>query len=65
MKTAAAFATNAWSLDPARKTNATFVAANQCLAKKGKESGSCPSSNDLRLFWLWKNGVSGSVCVLI
>ena len=22
----------------------------------------CPSSNDLRLFGLWKNGVSGSVC---
>ncbi|MDG3580686.1 ABC transporter permease, partial [Rhizobium sp. YJ-22] len=26
---------------------------------------SCPSSNDLRLFGLWKNGVSGSVCGLI
>ncbi len=25
----------------------------------------CPSSNDLRLFGLWKNGVSGSVCGLI
>ena len=25
----------------------------------------CPSSNDLRLFGLWKNGVSGSVCWLI
>jgi hypothetical protein len=34
MKTAAAFATNAWRLDPARKTKATFVAANQFLAKK-------------------------------
>ena len=27
--------------------------------------GHCPSSNDLRLFGLWKNGVSGSVCWLI
>ncbi|BCH67815.1 hypothetical protein RvVAT039_pl06480 (plasmid) [Agrobacterium vitis] len=26
---------------------------------------SCPSSNDLRLPRLWKNGVSGSVCALI
>ena len=25
----------------------------------------CPSSNDLRLFGLWKNGVSGSVFGLI
>ena len=25
----------------------------------------CPSSNDLRRFGLWKNGVSGSVCGLI
>ena len=25
----------------------------------------CPSSNDLRLFGLWKNGVSGSVSWLI
>ena len=25
----------------------------------------CPSSNDLRLLGLWKNGVSGSVCGLI
>ena len=25
----------------------------------------CPSSNDLRLFGLWKIGVSGSVCALI
>ncbi len=25
----------------------------------------CPSSNDLRLFGLWKSGVSGSVCELI
>lgn len=25
----------------------------------------CPSSNDLRLFGLWKNGFSGSVCGLI
>jgi hypothetical protein len=25
----------------------------------------CPSSNDLRLFGLWKIGVSGSVCGLI
>ena len=25
----------------------------------------CPSSNDLRRFGLWKNGVSGSVCWLI
>ena len=25
----------------------------------------CPSSNDLRLFGLRKNGVSGSVCMLI
>lgn len=23
--------------------------------------GDCPSSNDLRLFWLWKIGVSGTV----
>ncbi len=27
--------------------------------------GTCPSSNDLRLFGLWKSGVSGSVCELI
>jgi hypothetical protein len=25
----------------------------------------CPSSNELRLFGLWKSGVSGSVCGLI
>ncbi|MCC0036557.1 MAG: hypothetical protein H6887_14995 [Hoeflea sp.] len=25
----------------------------------------CPSSNDLRLFGLWKSGVSGSVCGFI
>ena len=25
----------------------------------------CPSSNDLRLFGLWKNGVSGSARILI
>jgi hypothetical protein len=28
-------------------------------------AGSCPSSNDLRLLVLWKNGVSGSDCGLI
>ncbi|MCM2397830.1 hypothetical protein NBH19_17325, partial [Rhizobium sp. S95] len=28
-------------------------------------SEDCPSSNDLRLLGLWKNGVSGSVCGLI
>jgi nitrate reductase NapA len=27
--------------------------------------GACPSSNDLRLFGLRKNGVSGSICGLI
>ena len=30
-----------------------------------RRSAECPSSNDLRLFGLWKNGVSGSICVLI
>ena len=29
------------------------------------KEGSCPSSNDLRLFGLWKIVVSGSVCGLI
>ena len=35
------------------------------FAGPDSESATCPSSNDLRLFGLWKNGVSGSVCGLI
>ena len=32
---------------------------------EGLRGEDCPSSNDLRLLGLWKNGVSGSVCGLI
>jgi threonine/homoserine/homoserine lactone efflux protein len=35
------------------------------MAWKIWKSGICPSSNELRLFGLWKSGVSGSVCGLI
>lgn len=36
-------------------------------AQRGEEAKkiTCPSSNNLRLLGLWKNGVSGSVCGLI
>ncbi|KQV78158.1 hypothetical protein ASC90_26905 [Rhizobium sp. Root1220] len=35
------------------------------LADDQPAGGTCPSSNELRLFGLWKSGVSGSVCGLI
>ena len=39
----------------------------KALERENRElrQANCPSSNDLRLFGLWKNGVSGSVCGLI
>ena len=47
-----------------------FILDNKATATLGSffnrwPRADCPSSNDLRLFGLWKNGVSGSVCGLI
>ncbi len=51
-------------------TPGTYLSLSERLALKERlrENDSvttCPSSNDLRLFGLWKNGVSGSVSWLI
>lgn len=48
----------------ARLVQAGYTPKRQNVSINIRVNG-CPSSNDLRLFGLWKSGVSGSVCGLI
>ncbi|MGV1913965.1 hypothetical protein [Allorhizobium ampelinum] len=50
---------------PGRYSDTLFAVKFSNPSARPLSSFICPSSNDLRLPRLWKNGVSGSVCALI